>query len=54
MICKFCGGHVVWKGLGSISPYTECWNCNKKNCQIVYDGEEPEEEQEDDSYPDEP
>lgn len=49
MICKFCGGIVIWKGPLTALTHTECQNCGAINAQIPED-EEPEEDEEDSEY----
>jgi hypothetical protein len=47
MLCSKCGKYgIYWTGLGTISPYTECPHCGRKNCHI-------QEEENEESGPDE-
>lgn len=44
MICRFCGGRVIW--MGRNFTYTECQNCGATNCQIVEESQSEDEEEE--------
>lgn len=47
MICRICGGEVLWKGPLSALTHTECQSCGETNCQTVQEPEpEPEQEPE--------
>lgn len=35
MICRYCAGHVTWRGPLSHLTHTECQDCGRTNCQEV-------------------
>ena len=45
MICRFCGGQVIWKGPLSNLTHTECQNCKATNCQIEIEETHDKEDQ---------
>lgn len=46
MVCRFCGGRVIWKGPLSNLTHTECENCGATNCQIVEESQSEDEGEE--------
>ncbi len=44
MICRICGGQVIWMGPLSNLTHTECLNCENTNCQILEEDEEGDDE----------
>jgi hypothetical protein len=45
MICKHCGGHVVWE-YPIHKAISKCVQCERKNCEQTSTDEEYEKEQE--------
>lgn len=45
MICKFCGGEVIWRGPLINLTHTKCLSCGAINSQYK---ERPEDEEEED------
>ena len=37
MICKYCGGQVLWQGDLININYTLCMDCGERNCQVIED-----------------
>lgn len=43
MICRLCGGQVVWEGPITDLTHTECKQCGAINCQLPDDDQIDEE-----------